>query len=39
MTFHLGLQYKTFGFIPEEVILDEAFTARFGLTYHLATND
>jgi len=39
MTFDLGLQYKTFGFVPEEVILDEAFTVRFGLTYNVVTNN
>jgi hypothetical protein len=39
LTFDLGLQYKTFGFVPEEIILDEAFTLRFGLTYNVVSID
>lgn len=39
MTFDLGLQYKTFGFVPEEVILGEAFSFRFGFSYNIVTNN
>lgn len=39
MTFDLGLQYKTFGFVPEEVIIGEAFSFRFGFSYNILTSN
>ena len=35
VSFDLGMIYKTFGFLPEEVILDEHFGVRVGVTVNL----
>ena len=35
MSVDLGLNYKTKGFLPEEVVMDKHFGVRLGVTFNI----